>query len=498
MVVWDFHARKPLQTLAVPGRAARDPLGARPAPRVRLHDDGAHLEALGRLPQGRRQLRGGRARPTIGDPAKIAAARRHQPLLRRPLPLRRQLHGRQGARLRRLGAARAEARARAEDRRARSTWSPRAGTGSASTSPARCSRTGTGIGGDDEQFLRAFALGRQGADARLRGRLPRREARPARTSCTSAARRSAAARARRRAARGRARRGGRAAPRAGAPLARASRARRRPRSAPRGAAARAPTRASTERAARRRRHGPAASRRRRPPRASSRRRRAATSCRRSAASRSTCSSGRDGAPAPLLALGPGEAALVSFVYLDCPDACPIATAVLQQLDRDVAERPELAGRVALVTRELRSGARHARAHGGAARRARAARPLALPHRSERARRSRRCSRTSGRMRCAPPARTGGRARRRHVLKVFLVDGAGRIRNVYSTGFLDARILAERPAHACSRSDACSACSRRSARRRASSSSRVRGQSSRSRRESARSASSRPPVWQRAQ
>jgi cytochrome oxidase Cu insertion factor (SCO1/SenC/PrrC family) len=28
----------------------------------------------------------------------------------------------------------------------------------------------------------------------------------------------------------------------------------------------------------------------------------------------------------------------------------------------------------------------------------------------------------------------------HVLRVFLVDGASRIRNVYSTGFLDARIL----------------------------------------------------------
>jgi protein SCO1/2 len=29
---------------------------------------------------------------------------------------------------------------------------------------------------------------------------------------------------------------------------------------------------------------------------------------------------------------------------------------------------------------------------------------------------------------------------RHVLKVFLVDGRGRIRNIYSTGFLDIRIL----------------------------------------------------------
>ena len=28
----------------------------------------------------------------------------------------------------------------------------------------------------------------------------------------------------------------------------------------------------------------------------------------------------------------------------------------------------------------------------------------------------------------------------HVLKVFLVDGEGRVRNIYSTGFLDLRLL----------------------------------------------------------
>jgi hypothetical protein len=28
----------------------------------------------------------------------------------------------------------------------------------------------------------------------------------------------------------------------------------------------------------------------------------------------------------------------------------------------------------------------------------------------------------------------------HVLKIFLVDGEGRVRNIYSTGFLDVRLL----------------------------------------------------------
>jgi hypothetical protein len=27
-----------------------------------------------------------------------------------------------------------------------------------------------------------------------------------------------------------------------------------------------------------------------------------------------------------------------------------------------------------------------------------------------------------------------------VLKIFLVDGAGRVRNIYSTGFLDVRLM----------------------------------------------------------
>jgi cytochrome oxidase Cu insertion factor (SCO1/SenC/PrrC family) len=149
--------------------------------------------------------------------------------------------------------------------------------------------------------------------------------------------------------------------------------------------------------------------------------------------------GSDGAPAPLLAIGRGEAALVAFVYLDCPDACPLANAVLQRLDRSVAADPALAGRVELATVSL-DPARDTPERMQALRRALAPR---------------------GRWRfltAATPAEVdpvladfGQDALRRagpdgvpqvsgHTLKLFLVDGAGRIRNVYSSGFLDERIL----------------------------------------------------------
>jgi cytochrome oxidase Cu insertion factor (SCO1/SenC/PrrC family) len=149
--------------------------------------------------------------------------------------------------------------------------------------------------------------------------------------------------------------------------------------------------------------------------------------------------GSDGLPAPLLELAPGGAALVSFVYLSCPDACPMATAVLQRVDRQVAGDPRLAGRVSLVTVSF-DPARDTPAKMAA-------------FRASAAPRGRwRFLTSAGPDEIAPvladfgqdglAAPAGGEAASpvSHVLKVFLVDGAGRIRNVYSTGFLDPRLL----------------------------------------------------------
>jgi len=144
-----------------------------------------------------------------------------------------------------------------------------------------------------------------------------------------------------------------------------------------------------------------------------------------------------GAPAKLLAWKPGEAALVSFVYLSCPDACPTATATLAALDAELAKRPALARRVRLVTvsfdpardtPERMAALRRALAPKSRWRFATAASPAALQPVLD----------DFGQDAAALPDDQAERIV--HVLKVYLVDGEGRVRNVYSSGFLDVRIL----------------------------------------------------------
>jgi cytochrome oxidase Cu insertion factor (SCO1/SenC/PrrC family) len=144
-----------------------------------------------------------------------------------------------------------------------------------------------------------------------------------------------------------------------------------------------------------------------------------------------------GASAPLLAWKPGEASLVSFVYLSCPDACPTATATLAALDAALAKRPALARRVRLVTVSFDPARdtpeRMAALRRGLAPRSRwhfatAASPAALQPVLD----------DFGQDAAALPEDEAERIA--HVLKVFLVDGEGRVRNVYSSGFLDVRLL----------------------------------------------------------
>jgi cytochrome oxidase Cu insertion factor (SCO1/SenC/PrrC family) len=144
-----------------------------------------------------------------------------------------------------------------------------------------------------------------------------------------------------------------------------------------------------------------------------------------------------GTPAPVLQLAPNEAALVSFVYLSCPDSCPTATATLAALDAKLAERPALAARVKLVTvsfdpardtpermATLRSGLNpRGRWHFATAASASALQPVLDDFGQD-----------------AMPLTDDAAERISHVLKVFLVDGQGQVRNIYSTGFLDLRLL----------------------------------------------------------
>ncbi len=151
--------------------------------------------------------------------------------------------------------------------------------------------------------------------------------------------------------------------------------------------------------------------------------------------------GSDGAPAPLLGLGPGECALVSFVYLSCAEACPLSTATLHHLDRVLGEDAELARRVQLVTVSF-DPARDTPQKMAALERSLAPKgrwrfltsngPDALAA----------VLADFGQDAVWIPA--GGEAaapeRLRHVLKVFLVDEHRDIRNIYSTGLLDPRLV----------------------------------------------------------
>jgi cytochrome oxidase Cu insertion factor (SCO1/SenC/PrrC family) len=150
-----------------------------------------------------------------------------------------------------------------------------------------------------------------------------------------------------------------------------------------------------------------------------------------------------GAKAPLLGLAPDQVAVVSFIYSRCGDGshgCPAALAVLQRLDRAIAADPALASHVRLATVSFDP------AHDTPARMAELRRSLAPA--------------TGWRFLTAPDARAiapvlaafgqdalpligdGERALGlyRHVLKLFLVDANGGVRNIYSSGFLSPELL----------------------------------------------------------
>jgi len=147
--------------------------------------------------------------------------------------------------------------------------------------------------------------------------------------------------------------------------------------------------------------------------------------------------GPDGAGAALLGVGAGQVALVSWVYLSCPHQCPMTHAVFQKIDRSLAGDAELAGRVELVTvsfdpdrdtPERMATLRRNLAPASdwrflTARDADALAPVLADFGQD--------------MRPAAGVTAG---RIDHVLKVFLVDGERRVRNVYSAEFLDPRLL----------------------------------------------------------
>jgi cytochrome oxidase Cu insertion factor (SCO1/SenC/PrrC family) len=149
----------------------------------------------------------------------------------------------------------------------------------------------------------------------------------------------------------------------------------------------------------------------------------------------------DGSAAELPGLEPGQVGVVSFIYRSCADAggCPLALSVMRRLDREVAASPELASRVRLVTvsfdPERDTPAKMAELRA------------ALEPRGD------------WRFLTGPDVATiapvlvdydqdvlldtvadGEAPVFRHLLRLFLVDDRGNVRNVYSSSLLDWRVL----------------------------------------------------------
>jgi len=145
----------------------------------------------------------------------------------------------------------------------------------------------------------------------------------------------------------------------------------------------------------------------------------------------------NGTETELLPIAAGQVALVSLVYLSCPHQCPMTHAVFQKIDRSLAGDVELAGRVELVTvsfdpardtpERMKALRRQLAPVSGwrflTAQDADALAPVLADFGQD-----------------ARAADAVAMGRIDHVLKVFLVDGQRRVRNVYSAEFLDPRLL----------------------------------------------------------
>ena len=120
-------------------------------------DDGADLEDLAGL-RGRRAASGRpKAVADIGEPGKVPLPVDISLSGRRQDAVRRHLHGRHDAGLRRLRPAQAEADPTRRRSARRSTWCRRAGTGNALYFTSSLLANWDKTGADNEQFLKAYA-----------------------------------------------------------------------------------------------------------------------------------------------------------------------------------------------------------------------------------------------------------------------------------------------------------------------------------------------------
>ena len=150
----------------------------------------------------------------------------------------------------------------------------------------------------------------------------------------------------------------------------------------------------------------------------------------------------DGRRTSLDALKGRRLAVVAFVYTTCVEAtgCPVSNAVLQHLDRAVAADRELARHVTLITVSF-DPERDTPARMAAVRRLHAPRAdwrfVTTRDEAELAPLLADFGQPVAKLRWEDGTWTG---LYRHVLKVFLLDGTNRVRNVYSVGFLNPELV----------------------------------------------------------
>jgi cytochrome oxidase Cu insertion factor (SCO1/SenC/PrrC family) len=151
-----------------------------------------------------------------------------------------------------------------------------------------------------------------------------------------------------------------------------------------------------------------------------------------------------GKPVRLTELTHGRITVMSFIYTRCAaaKACPMATGVLMQLHRESAEDPALAKKLRLVSMSFDPVNDTPERLAGYSQLA-AARPTAAPWRFVT---------TRSQAELQPILEAYGQAVDKksdaadptgplnHTLRVFIVDAAGNIRNIYSSGTLDPRLV----------------------------------------------------------
>jgi cytochrome c peroxidase len=149
-----------------------------------------------------------------------------------------------------------------------------------------------------------------------------------------------------------------------------------------------------------------------------------------------------GKPVDLFALTAGKIAIISFVYTSCHDVggCPLAAAVLQQVDQLLEKRPELARQVTLLSVSF-DVERDRPAHLAEIRNGLA--PRTAWHFLT--------SANQENLQAVledfnqPVAKLWNEDGSwsglfRHVLKVYLLDAGHRVRNIYSTGLFNAQLV----------------------------------------------------------